>query len=219
VESKRVFDPQNKGLFEPFRSKDVQQIMLSKIQRIVNMQTLKDKKIILSVIPMHDMFGIHEINARWWRNTPDLAPRRRCRAPMPLPLISQLYRESISLQFSELSAIKNYFGEKVGFYYAFMSYYTAWLLIPAIAGAALTVYQVWLQDVDTIFTTLYSLLICIWVTIFIERWKRKSAEICLKWGVSDLLLQSSGDSRIMREEFYGYEYFSHITYDTEKKTF
>lgn len=69
VESKRVFDPLQKGMFEPFRSKDVQQIMLSKLQRLVNMQLLTKKQIILSIIPMHDLFGIHEIKARWWRNT------------------------------------------------------------------------------------------------------------------------------------------------------
>ena len=26
---------------------------------------------------------------------------------------------------------------------------------------------------------------CIWVTIFIERWRRKSSEIALRWGVLD----------------------------------
>lgn len=103
-------------------------------------------------------------------------------------MIKQLYSESMSFQFSELSTIKNYFGEKVGFYYAYMSYYTAWLIIPATVGLALTIYQFQGNNVDTIFSSLYALLVCIWVTIFIERWKRKSAEICLKWGVSDILL-------------------------------
>lgn len=129
-----------------------------------------------------------------------------------------MYKESINFQFSELSTIKNYFGEKIGFYYAWMSYYTAWLMIPAIPGLAITIYQLVLKDVDTIFTSLYALLVCIWVTIFIERWKRKSAELCLKWGVSDVLLKT-GEARVLREEFIGYEYFSHETHNTEKKTY
>lgn len=134
-------------------------------------------------------------------------------------MIQQLFKESMSFQFSELSTIKNYFGEKVGFYYAYMSYYTAWLVIPAALGLALTIYQFQGNNVNTIFSSLYALLVCIWVTIFIERWKRKSAEICLKWGVSDILLQNSGETRLMRDEFFGYEYFSHVTYSTEKKNF
>ena len=71
IETKRIFDPLNKGLFEPFRSKDIQYIMLSKLQRIVNMESLRKKEIILDVISMHDMFGLHEIKARWFRNTED----------------------------------------------------------------------------------------------------------------------------------------------------
>ena len=110
---------------------------------------------------------------------------------MPLPLSNQFFSESYKFQFSELSSIKNYFGEKVGFYYAWMSYYTAWLSIPAIGGLAITIYQLVTGNVDTKFTTIYALLVCIWVTIFIERWKRKSAEICLKWGVSDGILNQS----------------------------
>jgi len=104
---------------------------------------------------------------------------------MPLPLISQFYNESPDIQFSEVSSIKNYFGEKVGFYFAWMTHYTAWLLIPAIGGLAITIYQAFLGDVETIFLSIYALLVCVWATIFLERWKRKSAELSLKWGVSD----------------------------------
>lgn len=63
-----------------------------------------------------------------------------------------------------------------------MSFYTSWILIPAILGLILTIYQI-MSKVDNIFTSLYSLLVCIWVTIFIERWRRKSSEIALRWGV------------------------------------
>lgn len=86
-----------------------------------------------------------------------------------------------------------------------MSFYTNWLIIPAIGGIAITVYQLIIKDVDTIWTSLYALLVCIWVTIFNERWKRKAAEICLKWGISEM---SSDNNRVMREEFNGYEFFS-----------
>jgi Calcium-activated chloride channel len=100
-----------------------------------------------------------------------------------------------------------------------MSYYITWLLIPGIGGLAITIYQLLIiKDVDTIFTSLYALLVCIWVTIFIERWKRKSAELCLRWGVSDVL-NEMGETRILREEFIGYEYFSHETHNTERKSF
>lgn len=145
VEAKRIFDPLQKWLYEPFRSKDIQKIMLSRLSRLINMQQLRKQSIILSVLVMHDLFGLHEIKTRWWRTAdPTNKTRRKCCPSslllQPLPLMSQLYRESMIFQFSELSSIKNYFGEKVGFYYAYMSYYTVWLLVPAICGLALTIY-------------------------------------------------------------------------------
>lgn len=150
---------------------------------------------------MHDFYGIHEIKSKWEQKRP------RC-LPMPIPIIKQFFRESLYSQFSELSSIKNYFGEKTGFYFAFLSYYTSWLIIPAILGLALTIYQR-VESVDTIFTGLYAILVCIWVTVFIERWKRKSAEISLKWGV---LQYNQNIVKEVRDEFFGDEYFSHITH-------
>ena len=55
-------------------------------------------------------------------------------------MISYMMKENIDYQYNEISTVKNYFGEKIGFFYAFMSYYTVWLLIPAIGGLALTLY-------------------------------------------------------------------------------
>jgi len=100
-----------------------------------------------------------------------------------------------------------------------MSFYTIWLIIPAIGGIAITVYQLVIKDVDTIWTSLYALLVCIWVTIFNERWKRKSAEICLKWGISDMIMSGNNENRVMREDFNGYEFFSQVSLSTVKKTF
>jgi hypothetical protein len=60
--------------------------------------------------------------------------------PMPFPKINQFYKEGINLRFEELSSIKNYFGEKIGFYYAWLSFYSSFLLIPAVAAFAITIY-------------------------------------------------------------------------------
>jgi hypothetical protein len=37
--------------------------------------------------------------------------------------------------------------------------------------------------VDTIWTAIYAVFVSVWITIFIESWKRKSSEISSKWGI------------------------------------
>jgi hypothetical protein len=108
-----------------------------------------------------------------------------------------------------LGSLKNYFGEKIAFLYAWWSFYTAWLVIPGILGLAISIYQYVAGGIETVFTAIYAILVCFWVTIFIEKWKRKSSEISLKWGV---LGHEGKNSQIMREEFNGDEYFSFITH-------
>ena len=54
--------------------------------------------------------------------------------------MTQFYKQGQKYEYTELSTIKNYFGESTGFYFAWMSFYTSWILIPAGLGFALTVY-------------------------------------------------------------------------------
>lgn len=74
-------------------------------------------------------------------------------------------------------------------------------MIPAILGLAMTIYQ-GLFAIDNVLNGLYALLVCIWVTIFIERWKRKSSEIALRWGVYS---DSKEYEKQLRPEFNGDE--------------
>jgi hypothetical protein len=83
LDTKRVYKRLNKGFYEPFRSKDIQNIMLSKLQRIVNIQGLKEKNIILEVITMHSMSSLHEISFHWYRsvNSSELEKRAWLKIP------------------------------------------------------------------------------------------------------------------------------------------
>lgn len=96
-----------------------------------------------------------------------------------------------------------------------MSFYSAWLVIPGVLGFAITIYQIVQDDIDTPLTAIYAIIVCLWVTFFIERWKRKSASLSLRWGIFDIHKQTVKE---IREQFIGDERFSYVTYLVEKKT-
>ncbi|XP_041054617.1 anoctamin-7-like [Carcharodon carcharias] len=70
------------------------------------------------------------------------------------------------------------------------------------------VFQVLSDDVFTVIkssfdnaaTPIFGLIICIWGTIFLERWKRKNAELVYEWDVENYELDE-----LVRPQFYGTE--------------
>jgi surface polysaccharide O-acyltransferase-like enzyme len=83
-------------------------------------------------------------------------------------------------------AIKNYFGDKIAFEYAFESFYTCWIILPATVGVLVTFYEGYKLDENgepnTLWSFFYSAVMAIWISIFIERWKMKQNELKLKFG-------------------------------------
>ena len=81
-----------------------------------------------------------------------------------------------------LNFIKDYYGEKMGFYFAWLIHYTGWLIPVALIGFCFGIAMIidsvnegrpWEQLLATPLNILYSLVIMIWTTLFHESWKRK----------------------------------------------
>lgn len=98
--------------------------------------------------------------------------------------------------------VRNYFGERVCLYYEFMELYTRYLFFLGLLGIG--VYIVQLQDgieshdieffgelgfhkSDIVigFNTMYSFVVIVWSTLFLEHWKRKEAAAATVWGQTD----------------------------------
>ena len=75
----------------------------------------------------------------------------------------------------------------MGFYFSFLLFYTAWLLIPAIPGVALTIYNLTAIDVDTYWNIWYAIFVSIWSTLMFEYWKRTQNSICHIWDLDSFI--------------------------------
>ncbi|KAK9876156.1 hypothetical protein WA026_011272 [Henosepilachna vigintioctopunctata] len=85
-----------------------------------------------------------------------------------------------------LDEITEYFGVKIGMYFAWLGHYTTALSIPAIVG-----FCFWLcctgkyQTMEDVGYVLFSVFNVVWVTTYLQAWKRYSAELAFRWGTLD----------------------------------
>ncbi|XP_056630386.1 anoctamin-10 isoform X1 [Diorhabda sublineata] len=71
--------------------------------------------------------------------------------------------------------IKNYFGESITLYFHFLSFYTDALIVPVILG----ILQLFVSRETIPFFCIFNV---VWVTLFLEMWRRKSNELAYQWG-------------------------------------
>jgi hypothetical protein len=81
--------------------------------------------------------------------------------------------------------IKDYFGEKIGLYFLWLSHYTSWLLVAAIVG-----FFCWINvatngnNPNAVIMPYFATFMAFWATLFLEFWKRKEATHAMKWGMT-----------------------------------
>eukprot|EP01119_Soliformovum_irregulare_P016980 TRINITY_DN49_c0_g2_i1.p1 TRINITY_DN49_c0_g2~~TRINITY_DN49_c0_g2_i1.p1 ORF type:complete len:776 (+),score=246.23 TRINITY_DN49_c0_g2_i1:64-2391(+) len=134
----------------------------------------------------------------------------------------QLFREWANLKavfkFQPLDRIRDYFGEEVALYFAWLGFYTSWLWLAAFVGLVcaipwfrglaylgLNASAVLDPDEEHIAkgiwaNTAYSIFLALWTTVFLEFWKRKQNTLVFLWGTQDW-----EDKEEERPEFQGVE--------------
>ncbi|KAG1650239.1 Anoctamin-10 [Nymphon striatum] len=114
-------------------------------------QVLQNSNIISQMYPLHESEKLKSLGQKWYRTLIKNQP---------------------------IDEIRNYFGEEIAMYFAFLGHYTLALVPPAIIG----IIQL-LTSVDTIHEyTFFAVFNLIWVTLFLERWKRNCSELAYNWG-------------------------------------
>lgn len=77
---------------------------------------------------------------------------------------------------SDINEIRDKFGEKVAFYFAFLQSYFSFLFFPAAFG-----FGAWL--ILGQFSWFYAFVNCLWCVVFFEYWKKKEVDLAVQWGV------------------------------------
>lgn len=104
-----------------------------------------------------------------------------------------LFREAWALNWGlsrqPLLDIRDYFGEKIAYYFAWLEFYTKMLIFPAAGGIAVFALNSALaltHDQQGALLIVFGGAVAVWSTCFIELWKRKQCVLNLWWGMSNL---------------------------------
>ncbi|KAJ0065058.1 hypothetical protein NL108_002165, partial [Boleophthalmus pectinirostris] len=144
---------------------------------------------------------------------PELRARGVIQQVFPLHeqrILSQLMKSWVQAvcEKQPLDDICDYFGVKIAMYFAWLGFYTTSMLYPAVIGFVLWMLTESDQTSRDICCVVFALFNVVWATLFLERWKRRGAELAYKWGTLDTPPESLEEPR---PQFRGVKRCSPIT--------
>ncbi|TYZ62545.1 hypothetical protein PybrP1_009665 [[Pythium] brassicae (nom. inval.)] len=133
-------------------------------------------KLLLDYFPLHDDAERSELVARWVKQWRSAQP---------------------------IHDIRAYFGDEIGFYFAFLGAYSRWLAAPAALGVLVFLSE-FVSSWSVYGRGVYSLVITSWATAFLKSWKRQESTLRNDWGIV------AADSAVLdppRADFWGEKRF------------
>ena len=186
---------------EPFLSRHYQFIISSILSNLLDIQMLKDQKVVNKV------FYTHKPNVT--QKIMDEIIKRII--PNPIAFFPDYFFEGKHRIFKEIDLLYHYFGEAAATFYSFYGFITNYYIFMAIVGLIYVfIYLASLFNSNEIYPT-FCIVFAIWNFVFISRWKRKNEEIHHKWG-----MKTKTSNREIRSEFRGDEYYKDINSPLQK---
>jgi len=144
-----------------FRQVDRIRLVSSIIGRNLNLDQLVHTGIVKAALWLHDPFTYRDLRDNW---------------ALKFWPINVTRGQPIAL-------IRDYYGEKTALYFAWLQYYTRFLIPIGILGIAILILtELGGDGVRGISLVAYGAVVSIWATLFLEVWKRKNSELNLLWG-------------------------------------
>ncbi|KAJ3328165.1 hypothetical protein HDU76_010474 [Blyttiomyces sp. JEL0837] len=119
---------------------------------------------------------------------------------LPLSLRGLLIRDFVnskSLVQYPLDLMRDYFGEKVAFYFVYLDFYNTWLMISSIFGVITFIVGIvsvattnqdfstnWRRLFDNALSPYFGLAMSLWSVLYLEFWKRRNSFYAYKWSVN-----------------------------------
>ncbi|XP_002660858.1 anoctamin-8 [Danio rerio] len=139
------------------------------------------RRVILQMFPLHEQRILNQLMTSWVQAVCERQP---------------------------LDDVCDYFGVKIAMYFAWLGFYTNSMLYPAVIGFLLWMFAESDQTSQDICCVVFAIFNVVWATLFLERWKRREAELAYKWGTLDTPAESLEEPR---PQFRGVKRHSPVT--------
>eukprot|EP00002_Diphylleia_rotans_P018600 TRINITY_DN359_c0_g6_i1.p1 TRINITY_DN359_c0_g6~~TRINITY_DN359_c0_g6_i1.p1 ORF type:complete len:691 (-),score=174.98 TRINITY_DN359_c0_g6_i1:495-2567(-) len=182
-----------------FRSSKRQQIIISIIASKytdggagLDYRGLLHKKKVLHFFPLHDFEALKELDDEW-------AGLDQFKSIQNLPRILE----------QPIDKVRDYFGEYVAVYFAWLGFYTKCLVPLSLFGFIVLIVQI-ADEVDNVLVPVYCIFLSLWATFFLEFWKREQATLAWRWNSAGV-----EEDEPVRPNFQGEKKVSRITGEEE----
>ncbi|CAD8119184.1 unnamed protein product [Paramecium sonneborni] len=162
------FNYNKRGFFEFPKDLQVQMLILNTLNDEFDVDKFVLEKLIISHYPLEDIQKCEKITQFWDEQ------QNNC-------IRDSIRYETQQIALRPLHAVASYFGPVVAWYIALNVQIIGWLLIPSVFGAALGIYIIITKEVNSSIVPFYALLMTLWSTLFMEKWKNRESELKFCW--------------------------------------
>eukprot|EP01034_Spumella_vulgaris_P024118 gene24118-30426_t len=101
-----------------------------------------------------------------------------------------------------LDNVAEYFGEGIAFYFAYMAFYTRWLVFPSVLGFIVFCVQCSSRRLDIWLCTPFSVAVTVWACFMLAFWRQKAAALAYRWGVLDYEIEETERPQFIGSDTY-----------------
>jgi hypothetical protein len=125
----------------------------------LDLDVLLKEECFVTMFPLHDLLELGELELKW------------------LVLFQFPWNQCVD-------DVKDYFGEKIGMYFAWLGQYTTWLVPEAFVGAMFWInIAITNNNPNAVSIPYFAGFMSMWATLFLEYWKRTEKTLALRWGM------------------------------------
>jgi len=134
------------------------------IGQLLNEDT-KSEALLQHYFPLHEDRKLQELDVRSWAKM----------------------RNWIFMSTEHSHKVRDYFGDKVCFFYLFLASYWVWLAVPGLIGVALQVVDVLFHTPDNFTAVPFCMFLAVWTSFLPHFWRRQENKYAIAWGTFDMV--------------------------------